>query len=31
MITDAGMPASSPMTVGNCRPISRNANDSKIN
>ena len=27
-ITDAEMPASSPITVGNCRPIIRNANDS---
>ena len=27
-ITDAEMPPSSPTTVGSCRPIIRNANDS---
>ena len=27
-ITDAEMPESSPITVGSCRPIIRNANDS---
>ena len=29
-ITDAEMPASSPTTIGSCRPIIRNANDSSI-
>ena len=29
--TDAEMPFSSATTVGSCRPISRNANDSRTN